>query len=197
MTATSTLANQTRLGVPSKQWGADPMQEILTAAHPHDVVAMAGGRAAADGSGYYGYVHPTAVDDVIASVPARVEWVVTAHTTGKRVERPGRTLDGWRQVRFVMVPTLDEYRAMSCDERLRVFRAMGATVRPLYLRHLGWDEVEFLAESAFLSRDRVYRAQVITRLVELAEPWRVRAIAGYQRAAADQDAKRGYWAVAK
>jgi len=91
-----------------------------------------------------------------------------------------------------VVPAVAEYRAMNCDERHRVFRAMGATVRPMYLRHLGWDEVEFLAESAFLSRDHVYRDQVIGRLVELGQfP---SAIAGYRRAAADQDAARGYWA---
>lgn len=189
-------ATASRFGVPSKQWGADPMREILDAAAPHDVVAMVV-HSEPDGSAHYGYVHSTAVDDVIASVPARVEWVVTAHSTGKRVERPGRTLDGWVQIRFVTVPTMAEYWAMDCDERLRVFGAMGATVRPSYLARLGWDSVEFLAESAFLSRDHVYRDQVIARLVELAEPWRASSITGYQRAAADQDAGRGYWAVAK
>lgn len=101
---------------------------------------------------------------------------------------------GQRVIARARPMTYAEFRALDCDERLDVVRDMPATVRPAFLAKLEWDDCEFLAESAFLSRDHVYRDQVIARLTELVEPWRARAIAGYLRAAADQDAKRGHWA---
>lgn len=104
---------------------------------------------------------------------------------------------GQRVVARTQPMTYAEFRELNCDQRYEAVRDMPATVRPLFLARLEWDDCEFLAESAFLSRDHVYRDQIITRLGQLATPgnrFHNSAIKGYQHAAAMQDAKLGHWA---
>lgn len=106
------------------------------------------------------------------------------------------TLDiGSPMCEFATLPlTYAEWRAVDCDERLRMVRTMDESMRPTFLALLEWDDCEFLAESAFLSRDAVYRDQVIARLEQLAKGWQSSAVCSYRHAAAMQDAKLGYWA---
>lgn len=94
----------------------------------------------------------------------------------------------------VEVPTYAQFRDLDCGQRHVMVRAMSADTRPTFLARLEWDDCEFLAESAFLSRDHVYRDQVIDRLEELAKGWQESAIRRYRMAAEDQDASRGRWA---
>lgn len=118
--------------------------------------------------------------------------------TSERAEELAAQVEAWFGViaevaEPLTVPTYADWRAVDCDERLRRVRGMETSTRRVFLAQLEWDDTEFLAESAFLSRDTVYRDQVIARLEELGQfP---RAISGYQRAAADQDARRGHWAT--